>query len=95
VPTFLLPLAEGIAALGRRTGWPLTLALAGLFLYGEAAEVCWHKAIQARARTFDSHGDLKNDLLDYLEYQRRRRTQQQPGAASQPVQQNRSGPKSS
>ena len=44
--------------------WP------ALLLYGEAAEIAWYKAIQARSRTFDSHGDLKNDLLDYLEYQR-------------------------
>ncbi len=71
VPTFLLLLAEGVAAIGRRSGWLVTLALAGCFLYGEAAEVLWHKAIQPRSRTFDTHGDLKNDLLDYLDGQRR------------------------
>ena len=74
VPTFLLLPAEGVAAIGRRTGWLVTLTLAGCFLYGEAAEVLWHQAIQARSRTFDTHGDLKNDLLDYLEAQRRPRT---------------------
>ena len=66
-PTYLLLLAEGIAAIGRHTGWLVTLALAGFFLYGQAAEIVWHKAIQPRVRPFDSHGDLKNDLLDYLE----------------------------
>jgi hypothetical protein len=71
VPTFLLLLSEGVAAIGRRSSWLVTLALAGFLLYGEAAEVFWHKAIQPRMRTFDTHGDLKNDLLDYLEYQRR------------------------
>ena len=71
VPTFLFLLCEGVAAIGRHSSWLVTLILAGCFLYGEAAEVFWHKAIQARMRTFDTHGDLKNDLLDYLEYQRR------------------------
>jgi hypothetical protein len=72
VPTFLFLLSEGVAALGRRTGWLVTLTLASCFLYGEAAEVFWHKAIQHRMRPFDTHGDLKNDLLDYLEYRRSR-----------------------
>ncbi len=73
VPTFLLLLSEGVAAVGRRAGWVAMLALAGCFLYGEAVEVLWHRAIQPRSRTFDSHGDLKNDLLDYLESRRRPR----------------------
>jgi hypothetical protein len=75
VPIFILLPAEGMAALGLRTSWLTTLLLAVVFLYGEAIEVAWNKAIQARSRTFDSHGDLKNDLLDYLEYQRRRARQ--------------------
>jgi hypothetical protein len=74
VPSFLLPLAEGIVAIGRRTTWLATLALASLLIYGEAAEIAWHRAIQPRFRTFDTHGDLKNDLLDYLEYERLRRS---------------------
>jgi hypothetical protein len=72
VPTYILLLAEGISAIGGLTGWPVTLALAGFFLYGQAAEIVWQKAIQPRARPFDSHGDLKNDLLDYLEARHRR-----------------------
>jgi hypothetical protein len=70
VPTFLLLLSEGVSAIGGRTCWLVTLTLAGCFLYGEAAEVFWYKAIQPRMRPFDTHGDLKNDLLDYLELQR-------------------------
>ena len=66
----MLLLAEGVAAVGRPTGWLITLVLAGFLLYGEAAEILWYKAIQARSRPFDTHGDLKNDLLDYLEYHR-------------------------
>jgi hypothetical protein len=69
VPTYVMLLAEGIAAIGRPTGWLVTLALAGFFLYGQAAELAWQTIVH-RSRVFDSHGDLKNDLLDYLEYQR-------------------------
>ena len=47
VPTYLLLLAEGVAAVGRPTGWLVTLVLAGFLLYGEAAEILWYKAIQA------------------------------------------------
>jgi hypothetical protein len=70
VPTYLMLLAEGTAAMSRPSHWIVCLALAGFFLYGQAAELLWEKAIQHRTRTFDSHGDLKNDLLDYLEVQR-------------------------
>lgn len=72
VPSFLLPMCEGMTAIGGRFGRPCTLLLAGLFLYGQATELVWEKAIVPRARTFDSHGDLKNDLLDYLEHERER-----------------------
>jgi hypothetical protein len=82
VPTYLLLLAEGTAAIGRPTGWLVTLALGGFLLYGQAAEIAWQKLIQHRARTFDSHGDLKNDLLDYLDDIRRR-------AAVQPLKNSR------
>lgn len=77
-PTYLMLLAEGIAAVGRWTGWPVMLVLAGFFLYGQAVEIVWTRAVVARARPFDSHGDLKNDLLDYLEYQRTRRQRPYP-----------------
>jgi hypothetical protein len=69
VPTLLMTVAEGTVALGRRTAWPVTLLLAGLLIYGEGSQILWYRAVQARARSFDSHGDVKNDLLDYLEGQ--------------------------
>ncbi len=84
VPTYLMLLAEGVAAIGRPTGWLITLALAAFLLYGEAAEILWYKAIQGRARPFDSHGDLKNDLLDYLEYQRAAALRRPPVEVSSP-----------
>jgi hypothetical protein len=74
VPTFLLLPSEGAAAIGRRTSWLVTLGLGAFLIYGQASEVFWHKIVQGRYRPFDSHGDLKNDLLDYLELQRIRRT---------------------
>ena len=70
VPTFLLLLAEGMAFIGGPRGWPITLLLAGFFLYGGAGEVLWYKTIQYRVRPVDSHADLKNDLLDDLERRR-------------------------
>ncbi|WP_165226514.1 hypothetical protein [Aquisphaera insulae] len=73
VPTYHMLLAEGMVALGRRSRWILTLLLAAFFLYGEAEEVSRHYLMQPRFRTFDSHGDLKNDLLDELEARRRPR----------------------
>ncbi len=73
VPTFLLLPSEGAAAIGRRTSWLVTLGLAALLIHGQAADVFWHKMVQSRYRPFDSHGDLKNDLLDYLELQRKGR----------------------
>ena len=74
VPTFLLLPSEGAAAIGRRTSWLVTLCLAAFLVYGQAADVFWHKMVQSRCRPFDSHGDLKSDLLDYLELQRKGRT---------------------
>jgi hypothetical protein len=85
VPVFVLLPSEGMAALGRRTRWPVTLILAGLLFYGEALEITWHKAIQARARTFDSHGDLKSDLLDHLEYLRRQPRQMESSGTLDPA----------
>ena len=90
VPTYILALAEGIAAVGRFTGWPVIVVLAGFFLAGQASEILWHKAIQPRARPFDSHGDLKNDLLDYLESKRYAR--QREAGSPLPGTENRTGP---
>lgn len=82
VPTFLLPMAEGTAAIGRRWGWPWTLLFAGFFLLGQASDIAWQRLIQARGRTFDTHGDLKNDLLDYLDYERSLQRIRAPRAAA-------------
>ncbi len=67
VPTIQLLVAEGVAAIGRRAGRPLGVALAVLLLVQPAFNAAWYQAIQPRSRTFDSHGDLWPDLLDDLD----------------------------
>ncbi|APW59321.1 glycosyltransferase family 39 protein [Paludisphaera borealis] len=73
VPTYHLLLAEGIAAVGRLTHVGATIFLALVFIVGQASDIGWNQFVmpKSRARPFDTHGDLKNDLLDYLDDQRR------------------------
>lgn len=75
VPTYHLLLVEGIAALGRLTRVWVTIILALVFIVGQASDIAWNQVVMPKSRTrpFDTHGDLKNDLLDYLDYQRKRR----------------------
>ena len=72
VPTYHLLLVEGIAFVGRCTRVWAAIALASVFLLGQASDIVWDRAIlqRGRLRPFDSHADLKNDLLDYLDTQR-------------------------
>jgi hypothetical protein len=72
VPTFHLLLAEGIAASGRLSHVVTTVVLALVFIGGQASDIAWNQIVlpKNRARPFDTHGDLKNDLLDYLDDQR-------------------------
>ena len=66
VPGLLVAIAQGIGTLGRRPARIPAYLLAALLLYCPAVDVLDHLA-RARARPFDSHGDLRNDLLDELE----------------------------
>jgi hypothetical protein len=65
VPSFLLPMAEGVAAIGRRHG---RVAMAGLmaFLLFTAVNDAIDTLECKRYRVFDTHGDQRNDLLDAL-----------------------------
>src|SRR5262249_2173659 len=68
VPSVHLLIGEGVAALDRRGGRLWTLARAALLLSQPAWDAVWHWTIQKRARVgYDSHGDLRPDLLDYLD----------------------------
>jgi hypothetical protein len=68
VPSIHLLVGEGAAAL-TPPGRPwLALALGAFLLLQPAADAVWHRFIQRRQHlAYDSHGDLRADLLDYLE----------------------------
>ena len=80
VPTYHLLLVEGVAAVGRLTRVWVAVALALVFVLGQATDIAWNQVVlpKSRIRPFDTHGDLKNDLLDYLDYQRERREKNPP-----------------
>ena len=66
VPGLIVVIAEGLGAIGRRVGRWATYALLGLLLLCPGADALDHW-VHARTRPFDTHGDLRNDLLDELE----------------------------
>jgi hypothetical protein len=67
VPCVVLPMAEGIAVLGRRCGRGVMLGLLAFLLALPTMEAIGHILIEPRHRVFDSHGDQRHDLLDHLE----------------------------
>jgi hypothetical protein len=69
VPSIHLLVGEGGAVLSRRGGRWLTLALAAFLLFQPAYDLFQYRWIQRKWQheAFDSHGDLRPDLLDYLE----------------------------
>ena len=75
VPSIHLLVGEGAATLSRRAGPWSTLALAGFLLFQPAYDLCQLRWIGGRGQHagYDSHGDLRPDLLDYLEEHRPRR----------------------
>jgi hypothetical protein len=80
VPSIHLLIGEGTAALGagasalsRRGGAWLTPALGAFLLVQPASEALWHRFVQRQQHvSYDSHGDLRHDLLDYLEVLQRK-----------------------
>lgn len=68
VPSIHLLVAEGAASLSRWNRPWLTLALGAFLLCQPAFEAAWDRFIQSNPHgVHDSHGDLRADLLDYLE----------------------------
>jgi hypothetical protein len=68
VPSVHLLVGQGAAALARPGGWRLTAVLGAFLLYQPACDAFWYQFMQPLDHTaFDSHGDLRPDLLDYLE----------------------------
>lgn len=84
VPTYHLLLAEGMAAVGRASRWWATFLLAAVFLGGQAGDIVWNQVVmpKSRWRPFDTHGDLKNDLLDDLDYRRKLQISPPPFSAT-------------
>jgi hypothetical protein len=77
VPSIHRLVGEGAATLSRRGGWWLTLAIAAFLLYQPVCNAFWQQFIQKQSHTaYDSHGDLRPDLLDYLESERAQRRPQ-------------------
>lgn len=68
VPSVHLFVAQGALALTRRLGTPATIALGAFLLFQPVCDATWQALITPLDHTgFDSHGDLRHDLLDYLE----------------------------
>ena len=65
-PKIVLPIAEGVAVVGRRFGRAAMLALVAFLLVGPTFDALDHVLARSRYRVFDSHGDQRNDLLDAL-----------------------------
>ncbi len=74
VPSFLLLMAEGADTVGRGLG-RTALAVVVVLLLASATLQSLDQIDRPRARTFDSHGDQRNDLLDDLERRRQRALQ--------------------
>ncbi len=66
VPGLMLILTEGLAVIGRSLGWWVAWVVLGFLLMTQILAV-ESGLTRGRARPFDSHGDLRNDLLDELE----------------------------
>jgi hypothetical protein len=74
VPSVHMLVAEGAAAVARPGGWRLAAALGAFLLYQPAVDAVWYQFVASiHHGVFDSHGDLRHDLLDYLELNRARR----------------------
>ncbi|MGP0069901.1 MAG: hypothetical protein ACLQGP_40650 [Isosphaeraceae bacterium] len=77
VPSIHMLVGEGAVALTRRGGRWLILAIAAFLLFQPASDILWQLFVPtAKHVGYDSHGDLRPDLLDYLDLQRARRRPQ-------------------
>jgi hypothetical protein len=69
VPAVHMLVAEGAEAVSRPGGRRLSLAMGAFLLLQPAIDVGWYQFIQPLAHIgYDSHGDLRPDLLDHLEH---------------------------
>jgi hypothetical protein len=66
VPLVWIVIARGVDTIARRTSRVVGLLLVGFLICTPMLDVIDHLVV-ARREVFDSHGDLRNDLLDYLD----------------------------
>jgi hypothetical protein len=67
VPSVHMLVAEGAAVVSRPGGWRMVVVVGALLLIQPAIDALWHQFIQPlNHNEYDSHGDLRHDLLDYL-----------------------------
>jgi hypothetical protein len=67
VPSVHMLVAEGAAAVSRPGGWRLALVVGAFLLIQPGIDALWYRFIQPLGHIgYDSHGDLRQDLLDYL-----------------------------
>lgn len=74
VPSVHLLVAQGAATISRPGGARLTAVVGTFLLIQPVADLLWQRFVQPlNHSTYDSHGDLRHDLLDYLESLEHRR----------------------
>ncbi len=67
VPSVHMLVAEGAAAVSRPGGWRMAVVVGAFLLFQPAIDALWYQFIQPLAHGgYDTHGDLRPDLLDYL-----------------------------
>ena len=66
IPCLLLPLAEGLDLIRRRLGRAAFAVLVAFLLYQPSLDAV-DNIDRRRGHMYDSHGDQRNDLLDYLD----------------------------
>ncbi len=72
VPSFLLPISECVSAVGRWLGrWALVALVVFLLAAPTGTELGRLLGDWPRMRPFDTHGDQRHDLLDYIESRRK------------------------
>jgi hypothetical protein len=67
VPSVHMLVAEGSAAVSRPGGWRMAVVVGAFLLIQPTIDALWYRFVQPLGHIgYDSHGDLRQDLLDYL-----------------------------
>ncbi len=68
VPSVQMLVSQGAAALARPGGWRLALLVGAFLLWQPICDTLFYRFIQPLSHEhYDTHGDLRSDLLDYLD----------------------------